>query len=131
MTIDGKLNSLLRQHLPEVDWVRIESGGTGLGIPDLNYCFNGREGWIELKGIVGGFKVGMRPGQVAWIERRIRHGGKVLIFVRKADEAWLFDGNKVRDLVTAGIGLRIGGQALVHYEGQPATWDWRYVRDRL
>ena len=127
--IDGKLNVLLRKHLPEVDWVRIESGGTGLGIPDLNYAFDGREGWLELKGIKAGFKFGMRPGQVAWIERRRRHGGNVLIMVRKEEQAWLFSGDSARDLLL--VGLRIADKALIHFTGQPATWDWRNLRDKL
>lgn len=127
--IDGKLNQLLRKHLPEVDWVRIESGSTGLGIPDLNYAFDGREGWIELKEVKAGFKIGMRPQQVAWIERRVRHGGKVLVMVRKEDEVWLFGGYLVRSLLIDG--LRIGNAALVHSSGQPATWDWATMRSHL
>jgi len=127
--IDGKLNSILQKHLPEVDWVRIESGGTGLGIPDLNYAVDGSEGWLELKQIVSGLKIGMRPMQVAWIERRIRHGGRVLIMVRKGDEVWLFDGSEARELFLHG--LRIADRALVYSVGLPATWDWRKMRECL
>jgi len=129
--IDGKLNDLLRKHLPEVDWVRIESGGTGLGIPDLNYAYDGREGWIELKGLIAGFKFGMRPQQVAWIERRRRHGGKVLIFVRKGDAAWLFPGDAARDLFDRGLRAVDKWMPLVHFEGSPATWNWRDLRNEL
>lgn len=127
--IDGGLSPLLRRHLPDVDWVRIESGLTSLGIPDLNYAFGGREGWLELKVVKAGFKIGIRPHQVAWIERRIRHGGRVFILVRKGDDGWLFHGRMVRTLLLEG--LRAAEAALVHCQGAPANWDWHKIQGHL
>jgi len=73
--INGGLRQLFRAKLPGFDWVSIESGSTGGGIPDSNYCvrtndITGIEGWIEHKQ-TDGWAVTLRPEQVGWIARRV------------------------------------------------------------
>ena len=43
---------------------RIETGGTGRGIPDFNACCEGTEFWVELKVVNSGKKIGLRPNRL-------------------------------------------------------------------
>jgi hypothetical protein len=136
--IDGGLRQLLRQNIPRAHWVPIETGGTGRGIPDMNYCLDGAEGWIEGKQ-TSGWTVDLRPEQVAWLERRARAGGRVLIAVRRvcapgprrvgADELWLLRGSQARMAKTLGLrGATPEGELLLGvWSGGPARWDWDEV----
>ena len=68
-----------------IDIQRVESGSTSEGIPDVNYCLRGVEGWLELK--VGTITkrdphlvtLGLRPAQAFWLARRARAGGRASI----------------------------------------------------
>ena len=65
---------------------RVESHATSPGIPDLSYCVNSVEGFIELKSWdpKKGFR--LRRSQVAWTRARDRAGGRVfLLFDKQAD----------------------------------------------
>lgn len=59
-------------------WQRVETGGTGQGIPDTNACWQGREFWLELK-IVKGRRILLEPEQVGWHVRRALAGGQTWI----------------------------------------------------
>ena len=64
----------------------IESGGTGIGIPDIFFRTRVNEGWIELKIakiIKGSFriKIDWRMGQLNWISRYVSLRGKVLLMI--------------------------------------------------
>lgn len=87
-TLEKTFWKLLSGHLPVgAHAQRIETGGTGLGIPDVNICFEGVELWWELK-IVEGKRVALTPEQVVWHHRRARAGGVSYILARdKVDGA--------------------------------------------
>jgi hypothetical protein len=73
-----------------VETQRIESGGTGQGVFDVNALYNGVEVWIELK--VG--KDRLSPEQRAWCVRRVRAGGRCWILTHvKDNELNLWDGH--------------------------------------
>jgi hypothetical protein len=57
----------------------VESHAVSAGIPDLNYCLNGKEGWIELKWWTNTNPAQFRPTQIAWFRRRVAAGGKPLV----------------------------------------------------
>lgn len=126
---DGDLRKLERQHLKGFHLVSVETGLTGMGVPDMNYCYGGIEGWIENKWCKG-WQVHMRPEQIGWILRRKRAGGNVYVAVRRinktslSDEFYLFDGADVEAL--NNVGLRCG-KALIKCSGGPARWDWPAV----
>ncbi len=83
MAKEASLWALLKEHLPEeAHFQRIETGGTGKGVPDVNYCHKGKEIWIELKSIEG-LKSTLTPFQIAWIYNRYRSGGNAFILMRK------------------------------------------------
>jgi hypothetical protein len=106
------LRKSFREHIPQFDWCSLESGMTGRGIPDANYCYNGIEGWIEFKSSHH-WRVKMRPGQIGWIERRIDHGGRAYVAVRRdASELWLYHGAVVRRLQSEGRIVAMAGDGI-------------------
>jgi hypothetical protein len=126
MTIDGGLARLLAVGLPRFHWQRIETGGTGLGIPDLNYCCDGSEGWIECKRS-DGWVVDFSPQQIAWIERRLRAGGRVFVFVRRAgDELFVLPGSAARPLLTRSESLRTVAR-IAFFPGGPRAWNYAEI----
>lgn len=75
------------------------------GVPDVSFCFGGKEGYIELKFcdafparptsmVFGG--EGLRDSQVAWIHTRVRHGGRVWILAQVDDMIFLVHGRHCR-----------------------------------
>src|SRR4249920_517063 len=126
MPIDGGLSGIFQSHLPKgIHWLRIESGFTMRGIPDMNYCWFGKEGWIEFK-VTHGNVVGLRPEQVGWLLRRSRAGGKCFVAVRKktrkCDELWLVPGKYADRLKETGLNEALTGWYI--FWGGPAKWDW-------
>lgn len=77
---------------------RIEVGLTvGSGVPDVNYCFSGDEGWIELKHAprpkrpgtrVFGSHRGFDPDQIEWLKLRRKAGGRAWAIVQVG--TWVF-----------------------------------------
>lgn len=56
---------------------RIESHETAIGTPDVNYCINGYNNYIELKHTKSekkGFI--LRPSQCGWFRKRVKAGGQ-------------------------------------------------------
>ncbi len=142
MSIDGGLRALFRQHLLWFDWCSVESGTTGRGIPDSNYCIKdavdgrGIEGWVEFKQTPG-WTCPLRPEQVGWIMRRTRHGGRVHVAVRQRatagpqrdsrDVLWLVPGGLAAQAKEHGLrGLPLG-RGVAAWHGGPGAWDWRAV----
>ncbi len=114
---DGGLRQIFQKYLPEFHWQSVETFSTGRGVPDLNYCFRGTEGWIELKRRVGN-RVALSPEQIAWIERRGRAGGRVFVAVRKNGLFWLYKGANARLLDVPEL---VG-------EGRPQSWPWEAIK---
>lgn len=132
----------------------VETGGTGQGIPDTNFCASpnvnargprgtsGIEGWIEYKA-TDGHAVTLRPEQIGWIERRVRCGGRVFIAVRRrhaggvrlgtpVDELHLLPGHVARAARLGGLrDPEVLSARLGLWHGGPARWEWREVADAL
>ena len=126
--IDGDLRRLIKKHVPG-HHISVESESTSGGIPDLNYCVDGVEGWVECKQ-THAWAVKFRPTQVSLIWARVRAGGRVWVAVRRwkrqdgSDELWLVHGRHVRELAAGGL-----GSAPPHgtWNGGPRNWDWAAV----
>jgi hypothetical protein len=138
--IDGGLRALFRESVPG-DWTSIESGSTGGGIPDSNYCLSGVEGWLEYKQ-TGGWSVTLKPEQVGWIARRVRNGGRVWVAVRQRapagprrearDALWLFPGGYAAPAKTEGLRGAWASAPDVHtWHHGPQGWDWQAIRKLL
>ena len=83
MPKEASLWGLVKDHMPkEIHSQRIETGGTGKGVPDVNYCHEGKEVWIELKSI-DGLKSELSPFQMAWLFNRSKVGGNCFVLIRK------------------------------------------------
>lgn len=125
MSSDGGLRQLLREHLVSADWTAVETGATAGGVPDCNFCFpGGVEGWVENKK-TSGWTVRFRPAQVGWIARRVRHGGRVFVAVRrKGDQLIIVHGAHVEAVADRGLN---GAPWAGAWEGGPDRWDWAEV----
>lgn len=81
------LRQWLMKHIPG-HWQPVELS-QGVGVPDLNYCVDGREGWAELKVIriqvpqdaSTRVTVNIRPAQYAWMTQRTRAGGRACFVI--------------------------------------------------
>lgn len=142
--IDGGLRGLFTKYIPEAHWQSIETGGTGRGVPDTNYCIRspgpgarGVEGWVEFK-VTSTYSVGtMRPEQVGWIHKRARYGGRVFVAVRRqheggprkghpVDELWLIEGGGIMSLAQEGL-VADRVWTLHVSSGGPSAWNWLQV----
>ena len=133
LSLENTLWALFKKHLPKgCDSQRIETGGTGRGIPDVNLCYQGQEVWVELK-VVSGRKINITAEQCAWHYRRVRAGGKTYIVARdkadgvrkgKYDKLYVWSGEHAVAVQESGIaadGCRI-------YQA-PFAWDdiWAHI----
>lgn len=90
---ESKLYQKIKKALPNVHFQRIETN-IGLGIPDVNGCYQGTEFWLELK-VKKRKQTPLTKYQKAWIVKRGSAGGKVFILnydLRQRD-AKLYDYN--------------------------------------
>ena len=67
----------IKKNIIEPHLIRVESN-TINGIPDINGCWSGKEFWIELKSDKVGYPK-LSKWQISWINKRIKHGGIVII----------------------------------------------------
>lgn len=135
MSTDGGLRPLFHSRLKSgFHWQAIETGGTGRGIPDSNFCCGGVERWVEFK-VTDAWAVGLSPEQVAWHTERQARGGVTFVAVRRkhdggvrkgsaVDELWLYSGRDARRV--RADGLRVAPIAV--FEGGPGVWDWERIR---
>lgn len=147
--IDGGLSDEFRKRLPGWHLQRVETGGTGRGIPDTNYGGpGGVHGWIEYKQ-TDGWAVTLEPEQVGWHLRRRRLGTPTWIAVRRTARAGPRRGSAVDELYMipgewAALARDGGLRALLPllrpsgagcgpwwWRGGPAAWDWDAVRALL
>lgn len=152
--IDGGLSDEFRKRLPGFHLQRVETGGTGRGIPDTNYACTvhetvnsvprgalGVEGWIEFK-TTDGWVLGLRPEQVGWISRRAHMGCRVWVAVRRraaagkrrgaaCDELWMVPGREVilvQERGLKGLDTKDGEVFGIRvWRGGPSRWDWNAV----
>ena len=124
--IDGGLRKLFHSRLCG-HWQAVETGSTGKGIPDSNYCIDGVEGWIEFKKCKH-WRVGIWPEQIAWIEKRARNGGRAFVAVRRAeDELWILAASAARYLKDPGLKGVPADLILAKFDGGPSKWDWKQI----
>ena len=74
---ESKLWQRIKKHITKPHLIRVESN-TINGIPDINGCWKGKEFWVELKSDRVGYPK-LSKWQISWINKRIKHGGIVII----------------------------------------------------
>lgn len=94
MAKESQLWKLIKPHFPKDAHVqRIETGGTGRGVPDVNFAHQGKEIWIELKSIKGNHLT-LTEFQIVWMHKRRASGGRCFILAKKNKELRVF---RIRD----------------------------------
>lgn len=99
---------LLRDRMkhPRDRWDRMENG-VGVGMPDINYCIAGVEGWIELKSPTEPKRPGtplfgsnhnVSQDQKNWFKRQIDAGGRAYILIG-TDQRWLLIHGRHADVI--------------------------------
>lgn len=135
--IDGGLRRLFHSNMPLVHWQAVETGSTGLGVPDSNGCYNSIEFWVEFKTTETN-AVPLRPEQIGWLMRRSRAGGLCWVAVRHkhaggprkgppVDELWLYRGADAQMLDCWGLRHAPVGR----WGGGPRRWPWPVVLGHL
>lgn len=127
MNPEQKFYYLIKDHLPgHVN--RIENS-TGVGMPDVNFCFKGQETWLELKANIGLLtevneliqipfsSKRLRDSQIIWHGKRVLQGGRVLVAVR--------DGGTITILQCKGM-----HQYKTLYVGKK-PWNWEAITSIL
>ena len=74
---ESKLWQRIKKHITKPHLIRVESN-TINGIPDINGCWKAKEFWLELKSDRVGYPK-LSKWQISWINKRIKHGGIVII----------------------------------------------------
>lgn len=92
-------------------WDRMENG-VGVGMPDINFCLNGVEGWIEMKSPTEpkhmhtplfGSNHRISQDQKNWFKRQMDAGGRAFILIG-TDKRWmLIHGRHVETLNTLTV----------------------------
>jgi hypothetical protein len=82
-------------------WERVENG-VSVGMPDVNYCVNGFEGWIELKHgkmpakkdtVIFKSQRGLEQEQVNWHYIQVKNGGISWIFMELSGDFYGIPGS--------------------------------------
>jgi hypothetical protein len=133
---DGGLRRRLHGALRHVHWQALELGTMGSGCPDTNGCWKGVEFWIECKQVSAeNGLVPLEPGQVGWISRRCRAGGRAFVLtwvhhdggVRKGERCSrlvLHEGWDAGVLRAEGVGAAPPVLVLESRWGTAREWDF-------
>lgn len=83
---EAKLWTYVEKRLKSISihLTRVESHSTAVGVPDVNYCIEGIEGWIELKAETTKGMV-LRQSQKVWMRDRLRAGATKIYLLWAAD----------------------------------------------
>lgn len=105
-------------------WQRIETGGTGRGIPDVFGAYDEVCCWVELK-VAKGNKVLLRPEQVAWLIKFGQTGLPTFILVgTDKRKMYLFSG--LEAILVKDLGLKAEPLLLL-----TAPYDWEKLQEVL
>jgi len=121
---ENNLWQSLKRNLSKPLWQRIETGGTGRGIPDVFGAFNDSCCWIELK-VAKGNRVLLRPEQVAWLIKFGQTGLPTFILVgTDKRKMYLFSG--LDAIIVKDLGLKAEPLLLL-----TAPYDWNKLEEAL
>ena len=129
-----------RRNMPKTGMVhdlqRIENV-TCNGVPDVNYCINGQEGWTELKAwervrLTGRFTVPkLREEQAAWLARRATLGGRAYLMCRINKDVVVLDGRLAPALFDKTLHLDWSDGEKIATAWLKAPVDWKKLGEVL
>jgi len=106
---------------PRIHWQRIENS-VGEGVPDINFCLDGVEFWVECKwtpSVKGArFSHPLTAGQCAWLLKRVHAGRSAWVLARRVDTFKLWHGSWAREILEKGWDAE--GETIVLEQ----PWDW-------
>jgi|TARA_R100001163_G_C5057478_1_gene193991 Holliday junction resolvase len=121
---ENNLWQTFKRNLKEPLWQRIETGGTGRGIPDVFGVLNGLCCWVELK-VARGNKVNLSAEQVAWLIKFGQTGLPTFILVGTDKRTiYLFSGMEAREVLDNGL----KHEPLLKLK---APYDWSKLQEEL
>ena len=89
----------MKKIAPTIHWQRIEVW-TSKGVPDINFCLNGKEHWFEAKWVPSKkgvkFSHELTMEQCAWHLARTKAGGSSWVIARRVDEWKIWPGSVAR-----------------------------------
>ena len=105
---------------------RIESGSTGLGIPDAFVRTFNTDVWMELKNLIypvtHSVQVPFRPGQYAWLKDYARMGGNSVLAIASQEGFFFFHNDHIQKEYLAPLSKsadlclnRIDGRTIVEW----------------
>lgn len=112
-----------------VHWQRIEVW-TDRGVPDVNFCTQGRDIWVECKYCAGKtdaaaqFTHPLTGPQVAFLKSRWAAGGNAYILARRGDTFRIFRGDDAHIVKREGF----NGPWLEEFD---KPWDWKSILETL
>lgn len=124
-----KIRSIIREEKIPGRWERVENGIIS-GMPDVNYCVRGKEGWIELKSgrapaknttIVFKSTRGLDQSQVNWHLFQAQNGGNSMILIRLDGRNFAFPGRLAAEI----NGLTL--EEMASFEVKLADFLWELV----
>lgn len=102
------------------------------GVFDLSYAANAKDGWIELKHVYDPVSPNdrmptqLRPGQIAWGQKRIRHSGARYWLLYRVKEK-----TQIVDMQTFHVLIAFPDWEYVRREKEKGKEDRWYYRDYL
>jgi hypothetical protein len=95
------LKKLLKYEIDNglIQFQPIESGSTGIGIPDIYFASDRKEGWIELKILKKkgtSLIVPYRPGQWNWIQKRMHLNKRTYLFAYYQNKIYVYFNENIR-----------------------------------
>ena len=83
----------------------VETGGTGLGVPDVFFARSGLSGWMELKNMQDDIlpdtiTIDFRPGQIRWLTEFKDEGVNVYLVVSCIDGVFFFRNSEIKQEYT-------------------------------
>ncbi len=129
-----KLKSAVFKHYKDrVD--RVESNVTS-GMPDVNYCIDGKEGWIELKAPTEpkraesklfGSNHKLLQTQLNWILRQVKAGGRCFVFIA-TDKHYIMMHGKDADMINDATVQQLKKKSVWWYEKPCPNDQWIFLR---
>ena len=126
---ESKLSRLIQKNCNQIHFTRIESN-TINGIPDLNGCWAGYDFWLELKSDSASYPK-LSKWQISWINKRVAHGGVVIICKETLSESSLKLYRPLSEFTDPRtLKPRFSFSAPVHWPSvQAGIWDLLEIRD--
>lgn len=120
--VNDKFREGMVEAFPRVHWQRIENPVPPFGVPDINFCLDSLEHWVECKwtpSVTGArFSHPLNRDQCSWLLARVHAQGSAWILARRVDTFKLWHGSWAREVKKKGWNAE--GACVI----MDLPWDW-------